>query len=134
MTEGRLPVAELLAEAGDGAFLRSIAELDSYEAFRQVGCVLGRRWSVWEPGKGSEWPAAPLVSGGTCGSHQDASFRAGRLGVVGPIFGDGLLNPVELRSLTTPARHDAPDGDACRTSSFRSRLASGARLPVPARW
>jgi hypothetical protein len=32
----------------------------------------------------------PLVSGGTCVPDQDASFRASRLGVAGPIFGDGL--------------------------------------------
>jgi hypothetical protein len=65
-------------------------------------CVPGRQLGGGEPGKGSEGPAASLVSGGTWGSHQDASFRAGRLGVVGPIFGDGLLSPVELRSRTPP--------------------------------
>src|SRR3954469_4374895 len=85
------------------------------------GCVPGRRLGGGEPGNGSDRPAATLVSGGTWASHHDASFRAGQLGVVAPIFGDGLLEPVELRSRTTPARHDAPDGGACRTSLFRSR-------------
>src|SRR5215218_2622518 len=49
-------------------------------------------------------PLRPLVSGGTCVPDQDASFGASRLGVAGPIFGDGLENPVELRSHATPAR------------------------------
>jgi hypothetical protein len=107
-------------------YARWAARLLSSARMRRFGkwrCHPCRRLGGGEPGKGSERAAATLVSGGTCCSYQDASFRAGRLGVVGPIFGDGLLDPVELRSRTTPARHDAPDGGAGRTSSFRSRLA-----------
>ena len=78
-----------------------------------------RRLGGGEPGISSGGPLRHSYPAEHGCSHQDALFRAGRLGVVGPIFGDGLLNPVELRSRTTPARHDAPDGGAGQTSLFR---------------
>jgi hypothetical protein len=70
----------------------NLIELDSYEASYQV---------VSEFGRGSDGRGLSRVAMRAGGSRvhsypaeravpdQDASFRANRLGVVGPIFGDG---------------------------------------------
>jgi hypothetical protein len=75
---------------------RAAAPSVSSTRMRRIGkwlCHGERCLGGGEPGNGSEGLAASLVSGGTWRSHQDASFRAGRLGVVGPIFGNGFETP-----------------------------------------
>ncbi len=53
MTEDRLPLAELLQKAGDGDFLRSVAEAVA-ASDKVVGIGPGLRWpSVTRPGVGS---------------------------------------------------------------------------------